>query len=81
MEAVAINPQVKPYPSTDGHVAKSTVQTAKKMATTISVGKKDDESPYNAEFVKMVQQNRADYKAGKGKKVSLEEFLKLCEID
>lgn len=34
------------------------------------------ESPYNSDFVAMVEENREDYKAGKGIKVDLDDIWK-----
>ncbi len=35
-------------------------------------------SPYKAEFVKMVLQGDEDIKAGKGKKITLDELYAIC---
>ena len=37
---------------------------------------KSEESTYSAEFVEMVEQNRKDFKAGKGIKVNLDDIWK-----
>ena len=37
---------------------------------------KSEESDYNPEFVEMVEQNRKDYKAGKGIKINLDDIWK-----
>ncbi len=37
---------------------------------------KSEESDYDPEFVEMVEQNRKDYKAGKGIKISLDDIWK-----
>jgi hypothetical protein len=37
---------------------------------------KSEESDYSPEFVEMVEQNRKDYKAGKGIKVNLDDIWK-----
>ncbi|PWA09546.1 DUF2683 family protein [Flavobacterium laiguense] len=34
------------------------------------------ESPYDADFVDMVEENREDYKAGKGIKIDLDDIWK-----
>lgn len=37
---------------------------------------KSEENDYNPEFVEMIEQNRKDYKAGKGIKVNLDDIWK-----
>ena len=37
---------------------------------------KSEGSDYNPEFVEMVEQNRKDYKAGKGIKINLDDIWK-----
>ena len=38
--------------------------------------KPEDTSDYNPEFVEVVEQNRKDYKAGKGIKINLDDIWK-----
>lgn len=37
---------------------------------------KSEQGDYSPEFVEMIQQNRKDYKAGKGIKINLDEIWK-----
>lgn len=37
---------------------------------------KPEETDYNPEFVEMIEQNRKDYKAGKGVKINLDDIWK-----
>jgi uncharacterized protein YnzC (UPF0291/DUF896 family) len=58
------------------------LQTAPKAAkTTISAEKKEEKSSYSPEFIAMMEQNMADFRAGKWERVSVEEFFKMLEIE
>jgi hypothetical protein len=71
METITLEPKTKK----EFNVIKAIADALK-----ISV-KKDTECPYNPEFVKKIERSMADKKAGKGVRVSIEEFTQLCQID
>ncbi len=48
-------------------------------ALKIPYEKSGEESPYNLEFVAKIKQGEEDKKAGRGRKITIEELEELCK--
>lgn len=68
METLTIHPKDKDQLTTVKAVLK---------ALKVPFEKAEEESPYNPEFVAKIKQGDRDIKAGKGRKVSLDELNRL----
>ncbi|MET4082355.1 hypothetical protein ABIB40_002313 [Pedobacter sp. UYP30] len=75
MEAI----NIKAYPADTSQIdAIKAFMKALKIKFELS---KDEEKPYDSEFVKKIKQGDEDLKNGKGRKMTVEEFHNMCKLD